>query len=47
MALIFTSIKAQSGVRMTGFVGFVELVACYINELLLGAGMNGFNKFLV
>jgi len=28
-----------------GFVGSMELVACYINELLLGAGLNGFNKF--
>jgi hypothetical protein len=37
MELIFTGIKARCGVRMTGFIGSLELVAYYINELLLGA----------
>lgn len=37
MELIFTSKKTQSGVRITGFVGSLELVTYYINELLLDA----------
>jgi len=31
MELIFTSIKAQSGARMTGFVGSLELVITLMN----------------